>query len=332
MGPFEPLQDSLNDSTVQGFDPARVEFRQVPLALAGIEEAVDALTERLVRHGPFPGVVRFDTVTATVEIEVQADYDSGPLRDSLEGLPVDVEYRFSEGAPELLACSPPVSGYLEAGRLFEMRTSSSECAAPTGLCTSGFAATISGNQGVFTAGHCPGSHSSHYASIMYADGTNELTSTRFHSQAWNVCCDAQFERELYSSSILRAKVYLSGQNWQSVTGFVNEHPNQTWLCMKGRNTAAIHSHAVAQACGRIVDNVSAPEGSVIHSAVSFAEVELEVNHIHGGDSGGPVYSSGTARGLINSGIPVEPHDGVVHMWYNKIGYVLSELGASLATE
>lgn len=243
-------------------------------------------------------------------------------------LPVEISYTDEYALPA--ACDPPVIGWLEGGRRMYMRTSSLECGAGA-ICSAGFSATLDGKQGVITSAHCTGEATDDYASILWANNTEEFNSTRFYRERNNDDADAQFNREVYASSVLRAKVYLFGQTWQSITGWVWQNPVGLWVCVKGGNTAYHDGHSAAFACGTIVDNTVSPGG---RNPLAFAKVHLWAGSVRGGDSGSPVfvYSTGTAKGILMGiyggvGTVTSPD-----FYYNKIGSALSQLGATLATE
>lgn len=111
---------------------------------------------------------------------------------------------------------------------------------------------------------------------------------------------------MYTSSVLRPKVYLYNQLWRTITGWVWENPEGLYVCVKGGNTAFHDGHVAAYSCGTITDNTVSPGG---RNPLAFARVHLTSGTVRGGDSGGPIVSGNTAKGIL-----------------------ITELGATLATQ
>lgn len=131
----------------------------------GTMSVLDAQRGLMTVHIPRTDLARADEVAQLIETQVVE-------------FPLPVEITFTDEWATLAACTPPVIGWLEGGRRMYMRWSEDECGSGA-ICTSGFSATRAGYQGVVTAAHCPGSASDDLASVLWANNTTEMTSTRF---------------------------------------------------------------------------------------------------------------------------------------------------------
>jgi hypothetical protein len=334
-----------------GVDPKRVSVRTVPVSRADAMQSYSQLRDLLSKVDNLVATISFDAPTATFHLSVpssEALVDRPDLasaasvanveafvRDFDSEVATSVSVGTTDAIPESMTCDPDAAGWMEAGRAFrfnvDSHTHGCNPGGETAFCTTNFAVTRFGNQGVLTASHCNGYGElrSEWATIMYANEDNDFVATRPYvsTTSRNQWADVQMNREVYAAATLRNKVYLYDQNWVTITSFVHEHPNGTSVCLKGARTAMeLASHFDGYMCGSITNNVSAPNWW--QNPFAWAEVNLDWHpNARRGDSGGPVYSQHIARGILTDGI-----QGTGTIWYNKIAFALDQLDATLVTD
>lgn len=330
------------EDTIKAFEIAnenvrdRVVLGDAPYSLNELTMISQDLAERLsFLDEDSPIMVVLDSTEGSVTVELPESDATlmSSLTTALASMGVPVDYVVTGKAALPTACDPPVTNRLEGGRRFGMRTSSAECGSIQEGCSTGFAARLDGYDGVSSSGHCLGTSSTHIASVMYANGTQELTSTRTYRRVDNSNADIRFNREKHTSSYL-GRLYLWDQVWGRVTGFTHQHPEDTWVCVKGANTAHVDhggDHGAAFSCGPITNNTVNPGGW--RNSMAFARVDLYYGSIRPGDSGSAVINSytsaaditahGIEMGAYGSGHP--PYDAY---YYSKIAFGLNELGGA----
>lgn len=335
----------LDQMAAVGVDVSRVSVVEITMSRAEYLAASKSLHETLTGDVGEVGRVAFDSFSGVFTVLVPTEDLIAATQQAVAGLPFEVVVELDAEPPEPVACDPPVIGWLEGGRLLRMHSQSNtyECGGNAwDNCTTGFSVTRGGWQGVLTAGHCGRGFdnwsTSYWSTIMYADGITDFAAVKayYELSPTNQYADAEMHREVYDSSLLRGYVYLYGQTWRPVERFVHEHPNGTWVCMKGGKTALSRTHQEAWMCGPIVNNADAVQAG--KHELAWASVDLSINPwARKGDSGGPVMSryATTARGLLTDALRTEQDPFTLEpvgyrVYYNKIGFVLAQMDATLA--
>lgn len=284
--------------------------------------------------------LQIDPASRQITIGTEEPDELASLVDStptLEDLGIETQYRPTYRQTSHTCVH--VNGWLDGGRLYEIMdedtpNTTRDCGGTfNSYCTTGFAVTRTGKQGILTAGHCGsagGWTSGEWGVSMWANNYAEFTATRWYVNQTNITyADAQVRREVWGSSTLKNHVYryTSGgtNHFQTISGLTYSHPSGTYICNKGGYSSLIVGHYLAYNCGYITGAVD-PDGSGPHSIIAFSRVDVTWHGpVRGGDSGGPVWAGSTAYGILTGFF--NGYDYV----YNEVAYALSYTGATLYT-
>jgi hypothetical protein len=175
----------------------------------------------------------------------------------------------------------------------------STAALPNGACTAGFSVrnTATGDTGLMTAGHCPDTVE------YWQDGTTHYPLTFFMGAAQNAFSDIQWSRENIHSVY---DDFYDGFGLSDVQGEVGRsNALGDFVCHWGIGSA-LTANPVGRSCGQI-DNISFDPGNwcgvgqVGPCNPSWVKVTGANLACWQGDSGGPVFGSGDAYGVVSLG-------------------------------
>jgi hypothetical protein len=207
------------------------------------------------------------------------------------------------------ACTHGTGGWLEGGRHLFFTTDFEEhfdtsdgCTEDQSFCTSGFAGTVDGYEGIVTAGHCMDEFSMLYRNVtlMYANATELFVSLRVYKED---CCsddDVGLAREVYGSAEPRGRIYLGPSfGWRNITNLLDAPaPLSATRCIKsasGSDIGTPPNHDLGYKCG-----------SVNTSSYCYLEIWCRYTKVfnsawgdfpRGGSSGGPWFYLGGAAGI-----------------------------------
>lgn len=179
-------------------------------------------------------------------------------------------------------------------------------------CTSGFSVKNStGTKGIVTAGHCDNNVSYSGTSLPYKGGS----FTGSNDEQWHTAPDFSV-RNWATDGVFDSTPY-----YRVITG-TTSRANQalnSFYCKYGKSTK-YH-------CGYLISKTRAP-GYVPNVNPTFMELHRDgVDLCNGGDSGGPIFSGGSALG-ITSGCA---GSGIDNIFYTAINYVTGGLSVSVLT-
>jgi hypothetical protein len=177
-------------------------------------------------------------------------------------------------------------------------------------CTTGFTVSKSGTRGVLTAGHCSNSES------IYN------TSLTLMGEAYSGSNDEQW---MYSASFsFTNKAADFAPDWRRITSrtYRKNQPIGSWVCKYGKVTG--------YGCGTITQTNAAP-GYIPNVKPTYVYVAHSVGYpllCQGGDSGGPVYLSNSAWGIIEG---LNGTTNWTDLMYTQTDYVEGGLGVTIVT-
>lgn len=180
---------------------------------------------------------------------------------------------------------------------------------PLSDCTSGFSVrSLSGTSGIVTAGHCANTISYQGVNLPYVLGIYSGS----HDEQWHTVGSHTVRHGWISDGLggrnIIAKTYRSNQ---SIGAFV---------CKYGKTTGF--------GCGNIVSKTHAPSYIPNVQPTYIRVHKAGVDLASRGDSGGPVFSSNSAYGIVHGSIGSNNIDDLV---YTTINYVESGLSVSITT-
>lgn len=168
---------------------------------------------------------------------------------------------------------------------------------------------------------------------------------RFYVEEISYDADAQMNREVYASTALNNQIYLDEEDgFQTIWNVKAGAPaiNQ-WLCVKNAMPPSmpfigwtLNDDTAGRWCGEVTDSYS-----WIYNGYNWADIEVGQwyklrNRFHtAGGSGGPVYSSTWAYGMITHAFDyINSYEGVPYYGgaqFMHITAVESELGVDIYT-
>ncbi|MBA3782863.1 MAG: hypothetical protein H0X12_13555 [Nocardioides sp.] len=245
----------------------------------------DPLTRQFtLKYLPAPGVSN-EAMTDALNAALRA----GATNEARTALPVAVDL---EEDPSLEDAHYTVT--IAGGR--DLRNT-----AGGGECTFGFTATRNGLNGIITAAHCPND-------VIYNNNEYVVGS----GQAAPAAYDVQFHRTLAGHSTGRQfRAYNRTQSGDEVVTGVANAPYLSYMCTWGRVTNAT-------SCGYVTTQDVCQTFGPGEGACGVDGMDRLTNT--GGDSGGPVFNGGSARGTLTG-------NAEGRTWFTRVSTISSQLGA-----